>query len=91
MTLFQRSDQGLAEVKQQDRDAKTRLQISSVPYFVIEQKYALSGAQASALTILGLLLHIRKFIGVVNMISKRLNQDHRMRGLGSGQVEQPKL
>jgi predicted DsbA family dithiol-disulfide isomerase len=52
MTLLQRSDQGLAEVKQQDREAKKRLQISSVPYFIIEQKYALSGAQASTLATL---------------------------------------
>jgi len=42
---YLRSDQGLAEVKQEDREAKKRLQISSVPYFIIEQKYALSGAQ----------------------------------------------
>ncbi|GAQ93220.1 hypothetical protein KFL_013690010 [Klebsormidium nitens] len=42
---YLRSDQGLAEVKQQDRDAKSRMQIRSVPYFVLQQEYALSGAQ----------------------------------------------
>ena len=41
---YMMSDEGLAEVRQQDRQAKTQMNVSGVPYFIINDRYTLSGA-----------------------------------------------